>query len=89
MTEQGYNKCHSDHCVYFKRLDNGRYIILLFHVDDMLVEGSNMKHINVLKWKLTNSFVMKDLGVVNKILGMRITRIRKKLQIDIVLGVST
>ena len=39
MIEQGYDRCHSYHCVYFKRLDNGRYIILLLHVDDMLVVG--------------------------------------------------
>jgi hypothetical protein len=30
MTEQGYSRCHSDHCVYFKRLENGSYIIFLF-----------------------------------------------------------
>jgi hypothetical protein len=42
MIEQGYSRCHSDHCVYFKRLENGSYIILLLYVDDMLVAGSNM-----------------------------------------------
>jgi hypothetical protein len=42
MTEQGYNRCHSEHCVYFKRIENGSYIILLLYVDDMLVAGSNM-----------------------------------------------
>jgi hypothetical protein len=42
MTEQGYNRCHSDHCVYFKKLEKGNYIILLLHVDGMLVAGSNM-----------------------------------------------
>ena len=76
MTEQGYSRYHS-HCVYFKRLYNGRYIILLLHVDDMLVVGSNMHDINVLKWKLDKSFAMKDLGAENKILGMRITRDKK------------
>ena len=49
MTEQGYDRCHSDHCVYLKRLDKGRYIILLLYVDDMHVAGSNMQDINVLK----------------------------------------
>ena len=29
MTEHGYSRCHSDHCVYFKKIDNGSYIILL------------------------------------------------------------
>jgi hypothetical protein len=51
----------------------------------MLVAGSNMKDINVLNNKLSNSFAMKDFGSANKILGMRITR-DKKLEIDIVLG---
>ena len=43
-------------------------------VDDMLVVGSNMHDINVLKWKLDKSFVIKDLSVAKQILGMRITR---------------
>jgi hypothetical protein len=77
MTEQGYSRCHSDHCVYFKKLENGSFIILLLYVDDMLVAGSNMQDINVLKKKLANSFAMKDLGVAKKILGMRITRDKK------------
>ena len=73
MTEQGYSRCHSNHRVYFKRVDNGRYIILLLYVDDMLVTGSNMQDINVLKSKLAKSFVMKDLGAANKIIGIRIS----------------
>jgi hypothetical protein len=73
LTEQGYSRCHSDHSVYFKRLENGSYIILLLYVDDMLVTGSSMQDINVLKNKLSNSIVMKDLGVAKKILSMRLT----------------
>ena len=46
---------------------------MLLYVDGMLVGGTNMQDINVLKKKLANSFSMKDLGVVKKILGMRIT----------------
>src|SRR5713226_6417885 len=84
MPEQGYDRCHFYHCVYFKRLDNGRYIILLLYVDDMLVVGSNMQDINVLKRKLAKSFAMKDLCVAKQILGMRITRDKEKSEIDIV-----
>jgi hypothetical protein len=54
MTEHGYSRCHSDHCVYFKNLENGSYIILLLYVDGMIVARSNMKDINVLKKKLSN-----------------------------------
>ena len=86
MIEQGYDRCHSDHCVYLKRLDNGIYIILLLYVDDMLVVGSSMQDINVLKIKLYKSFVMKDLGVANKILGMRIIRDRKNCKLTLSQG---
>ena len=78
MIEQGYSICHSDHCVYFKRIDNGIYIILLLYVDGILVAGCKMHDINVLKRKLSKSFAMKDLGVAKKILVMRITRDKKK-----------
>ena len=43
------SRCHSDHCVHFKRLDDDNYIILCLYVDDMLVVGSNMDHIKGLK----------------------------------------
>ena len=49
MHEHGYSRCHSDHCVYFKRLDDDSYIILCLYVDDMLVVGSNIDHIKGLK----------------------------------------
>jgi hypothetical protein len=42
MIEQGYSRCPSNHCVYFRRIENGSYTILLLYVDDMLVVGSNM-----------------------------------------------
>jgi hypothetical protein len=86
MTEQGYSRCHYDHCVYFKRLENGSYIILLLYVDDMFVARSNMHDINVLKKKLSNSFAMKDLGVAKIILGMRITRDRKNRKLTLSQG---
>jgi hypothetical protein len=86
MTEQDYSRCHSDHCVYFKRIENGSYIIFLLYVDDMLVAGSNMKDINVLKKKLSNSFSMKDLGSTKKIFGMKITRDMKNHKLTLSQG---
>ena len=52
----------------------------------MLVAGSNMKYINVLKRKLYKSFEMKDLGVAKQILGMRITRDRKNRKLTLSQG---
>jgi hypothetical protein len=52
----------------------------------MLIAGSNMQDINVLKKKLANSFVMKDLGASNKIIGMRITRDRENHRLTLSQG---
>jgi len=83
MSEQGYTRYHSDHCVYLKRKNDGNYIILLLYVDDMLAVGSNMQEINLLKRKLVNSFAMKDFGAAKQILGMRITRDRKNCKLTL------
>lgn len=83
MSKQSYTRCHSDHCVYFKRKNDGSYTILLLYVDDMLTVGSNMQEINVIKRKLAKSFAMKDLGTTKQILCMRITRDRKNKKLTL------
>jgi predicted RNA-binding protein len=86
MREHSYSRCNSDNFVYFKRPKNGSYIILLLYVDGMLVAWSNMQDINVLKKKLDNSFVMKELGDAKKIPGMRITRDMKNHKLTLSQG---
>ena len=49
MYEHDCTRGHSDHFVYLKKKNNGKYIILLLYVDVMLVVGSNTREINVLK----------------------------------------
>ncbi|KAH9307354.1 hypothetical protein KI387_035265, partial [Taxus chinensis] len=83
MMEQGYIRCHSDHCVYTKKFEDGSYIILCLYVDDMLVAGKNMQEIKVLKKQLSESFAMKDLGAAKQILGMRISRDRKERKLTL------
>jgi hypothetical protein len=83
MKEQGYSRCHFDHCVYFKNIEIGSYIILVLYVDGMFVVG---KDLNVLKNKLANSFVMKDVGPAKKILGMRIIRDKKNYKLTLSQG---
>ena len=86
MQEDGYNRCHLDYCVYFKRFDNGSYIILCLYVDDMLIDGSNMDHIKGLKEQLAHSFAIKYLGTTKQILYINICRDRKHRKIDIISG---
>ena len=55
-------------------------------MDDLLFVGSNIEDINVLKWKLAKSFVIKDLGAAKQILAMRITRDRKNHKLTLSQG---
>lgn len=64
----GYKRRSVDPCVYYKRFDNGNFIILLLYVDDILVTSSNKDHITNLKAQLIKEFEMKNLGKANKIL---------------------
>ncbi|KAG9453509.1 hypothetical protein H6P81_006413 [Aristolochia fimbriata] len=79
MLDIGFARSNADHCVYLQRFNDGDYIILTLYVDDMLVAGdSNMKKIDDLKKRLANQFSMKDLGEAKQLLGMQITRDKKK-----------
>ncbi|KAL9268540.1 Retrovirus-related Pol polyprotein from transposon TNT 1-94-like protein, partial [Drosera capensis] len=77
MTSHGYQRFKADPCVYFKRFSNGKFLILLLYVDDMLVTGQDAQMIAMLKKELSKAFDMKDMGQARQILGMQITRDRK------------
>jgi len=61
-----FNEC--DKCVYVKDTPNG-YVILCLYVDDLLTAGSNDKMIKSTKDMLKARFDMKDMGLVDVILG--------------------
>eukprot|EP00253_Pinus_taeda_P022287 PITA_22287 len=77
MLEHGFQRLEVDHCVYIKRYDQGKYIMLLLYVDDMLIVGHDKNKINRLKKDLGRKFAMKDLGPAQQILGMRVLCDRK------------
>ena len=77
MVGHGYTKTNVDHCVYVKKFPDGKFLILLLSVDDMLIVGQDASMIGDLKKDLFKAFDMKDLGPARQILGMEITRDRK------------
>ena len=69
------NEC--DSCVYYKEYhrDNEEgYVMITLYVDDLLIAGSNDKLIKSTKDMLKSHFDMKDIGLVDIILGMKISR---------------
>ena len=62
-----------DKCVYVKDTENG-YVILCLYVDDMLIIGSDDKMVKSTKAMLSTRFDMKDIGLADVILGVKILR---------------
>ena len=77
MVGHEYTRTNADHCVYVRKVPNGKFVILLLYVDDMLIVGQDAGVIGNLKKNLFKSFDMKDLGLARQILGMQILRDRK------------
>ena len=73
MIKDGFTINECDKCVCTKTVENACIIVCLY-VDDMLILGTNIEIIKSTKRMLSNSFDMKDLGVVDVILGIKITR---------------
>ena len=69
MLSNGFRINECDKCVYIKYTANC-YVIVCLYVDDILIIGSNNDIIKATKRMLTNEFDMKDLGVVDVILGI-------------------
>ena len=65
------NEC--DKYVYTRNTQS-EYVIVCLYVDDMLIIGSNNDVIKVTKKMLTSYFDMKDMGVIDMILGIKIAK---------------
>ena len=65
------NEC--DKCVYVKDKEL-RYVIMCLYIDDMLIVSSDDKMITSIKNMLNSRFDMKDLGLADFILGIKIKR---------------
>ncbi|GJU82093.1 retrovirus-related pol polyprotein from transposon TNT 1-94 [Tanacetum coccineum] len=78
MLESGFKINECDKCVYVKDTSSG-YVILCLYVDDMLIVGSNDKMIRSTKDMLKSKFDMKDMGLADVILGIKIIRTQNGL----------
>lgn len=64
-------RSENDYCLYTKCVENEKIYLILF-VDDLLICGKNEKEINKIKSRLSEKFVMKDLGEIKTYLGNNI-----------------
>ena len=73
MMTNGFKINECDKCVYVKNTKHG-FVIICLYVDDILIMGSNNEVIKTTKEMFNNKFDMKDLGVVDVILGIKISK---------------
>ena len=78
MKKQMFIRSEFDSCVYMNDINTKKVVYLLLYVDDTLIASGNKSAIQSLKDSLSGEIEMKDLGKASIILGMDITRDRKK-----------
>ena len=71
MMSAGFKRSLSEFGLYSK-IVNDEVILVALYVDDLLILTNNMALIDQVKLLLNSSFNMKDLGLVNTFLGMKI-----------------
>ena len=77
ITAYGFVENKMDDCIYLKH-KGSKFIFLVLYVDDILLASSNMQLLSEMKIVLSTNFEMKDLGEERYVLGIEITRDRKR-----------
>ena len=70
LRQSGYQQCTTDMCLYFKYKGKTCTVVGVY-VDDLLVTGTEQSAVDEF-FKDMISLSIKDLGIVNKFLGLRI-----------------
>ena len=73
LLSQNFQRCKSDPNVYIQQF-YGHLIIIFLYVDDLLITGSTVASISVIKIALHNAFEMSDLGLLKQFLGLEIEK---------------
>ncbi len=82
LTACGFISTKSDPCVYVRDQENGKFYIVLY-VDDILLVCKSLGTLEDMKAKLSAIYEMHDLGSVSQFLGMQITRDRERRTIHL------
>src|SRR6266540_4255602 len=73
LTAEGFVINEADKCVYYRH-GGGEGVILCLYVDDILIFGTNINVIKEVKDFLSRCFEMKDLGVADVILNIKLLK---------------
>ncbi|CAN6444973.1 unnamed protein product [Victoria cruziana] len=71
MKKEGYSQGNGDHMLFVKKVE-GKTVILLVYVDDMIVTGEDESKIKRMKEFFSSEFELKDLGRLRYFLGIEV-----------------
>ena len=78
-------KSHDSEPCLFTWQNNGKYLLLLLYVDDMLITSNDINELDEIKLKLKLEFEMSDMGEPKSFLGIEIHRDRQNRTITLTL----
>ena len=81
LIECGLTQCITDECVYRLKLDNGKILIVLLYVDDLIIASNSKTAINALKQRIQDRFKVKILGSLKCFLNIEVIRDRTQKKI--------
>ncbi|XP_019087416.1 PREDICTED: uncharacterized protein LOC109127286 [Camelina sativa] len=68
-----FRKSHVDHTLFIRNI-NGKYVVVLVYVDDILINSNDDNEVCTLKEDLKKAFTLRDLGSLQYFLGLEIAR---------------
>ncbi|KAJ9682786.1 hypothetical protein PVL29_018666 [Vitis rotundifolia] len=66
----GYTQSQTNHTMFYKHSNEGKVVILIVYVDDIVLTGDDCNELEKLKGRLVEEFEIKDLGALKYFLGM-------------------
>ena len=77
LTRLKYIQGQADHTIFVKKGENGKKVILIVYVDDIILPSDDNVEIHKLKNQLKEEFEVKDLGPLKYFLDMDVARSKK------------
>ncbi|KAK8954800.1 hypothetical protein KSP39_PZI002048 [Platanthera zijinensis] len=74
--------CHADHICFVRTAADGRMVIILVYVDDIILTGDDSSGILQIKEVLRTTFEVKDLGPLKYFLGIEVARSKQGISLS-------